>query len=176
MAIASASSLNGTGMDQRVTLISQEGQAVTTTRRACQASGFLKGLLEEMPDDEEIAPIGLETIDTATLQRAVVAMELHAAEPMATIERPLRTSMEKAVGPKFANMVTTLSDEDLIKLMTAANFLNSEFLLDLTCANLACLLTNKTVDEIRERWGLKDDLTPEEREKLKEMYGWAYQA
>jgi S-phase kinase-associated protein 1 len=65
--------------------------------------------------------------------------------------------------------------EALFSLIMAANFLDVKSLLDLTCATVANMLKNKTPDEIRREFNIKNDLTPEEEEEIKRESAWLYQ-
>ena len=60
--------------------------------------------------------------------------------------------------------------------MLAANFLDIKSLLDLCSAKLASWITSKSVEEIREFFGIENDYTPEEEAKIKEENMWAQEA
>ena len=52
--------------------------------------------------------------------------------------------------------------DDLIDLIVAANFLDIEGLINLGCAKIASMIKGKSVEEIREIFGIVNDFTPEE--------------
>ena len=58
--------------------------------------------------------------------------------------------------------------------MLAANYLNIKTLLDLTCTSVAHRIKNKTTEEIRQTFGLKNDFTPEEEEEIRKEDQWAF--
>ncbi|RZC64079.1 hypothetical protein C5167_025828, partial [Papaver somniferum] len=55
----------------------------------------------------------------------------------------------------------------LFDLILAANYLNIEELLDLTCQTVADMIKGKTPEEIRKTFNIKNDFTPEEEEELR---------
>ncbi|KAI1731282.1 skp1 family, dimerization domain-containing protein [Ditylenchus destructor] len=58
------------------------------------------------------------------------------------------------------------------ELLTAANYLDIKHLYLYGCQKLAERIKDKTNEEIREMFGLKDDLTPEEKEEVKRENVW----
>lgn len=54
----------------------------------------------------------------------------------------------------------------------AANYLNIKSLLDLTCAKVASMIKGKSPEQIREMFGIENDFTPEEEEKIREENKW----
>jgi S-phase kinase-associated protein 1 len=60
----------------------------------------------------------------------------------------------------------------LIELIMAANYLNIKDLLDLTCAKVASMIKGKSPEQIREMFGIENDFTPEEEEKIREENKW----
>ena len=62
----------------------------------------------------------------------------------------------------------SLQDEDIFKLILASNFLFIQSLLDLTCSKIAEYISEcDTSEEIRKRFNIKNDFTPEEEEEIK---------
>merc|ERR1712070_316405 len=63
-------------------------------------------------------------------------------------------------------------DETLFNLILAANYLDIKTLLDLTCKTVADEIKGKTPEEIRIRFNIKNDFTPEEEEEVKRENAW----
>ena len=65
-----------------------------------------------------------------------------------------------------------VDDESLFSLILAANYLNLKPLLDLACKAVADEIKGKTPDEIRSRFNIKNDFTPEEEEQVQAENAW----
>ena len=59
--------------------------------------------------------------------------------------------------------------------MQAANYLSIKNLLDLTCETVACMMKGKTVEEIRKKFNIKNDYTPQEEEEVRGENQWAFE-
>lgn len=59
--------------------------------------------------------------------------------------------------------------------MQAADYLNIKNLLDLTCETVACMMKGKTLEEIRKKFNIKNDYTPQEEEKVRGENQWAFE-
>lgn len=72
-----------------------------------------------------------------------------------------------------SEFLDNLSDEPLFKLVTAANYLNIKSLLDITCKHIADEIKKcNTPQEIRRRFNIKNDFTPEEEEEVRRENAW----
>merc|ERR1712146_184399 len=58
-------------------------------------------------------------------------------------------------------------DDDTLFNLILANYLDIKSLLDLTCKTVADEIKGKTPEEIRIRFNIKNDFTPEEEEEVK---------
>lgn len=65
-----------------------------------------------------------------------------------------------------------IDQKDLFELILAANYLNIQPLLDLTCKTVANMIKGKTPEEIRKTFNIKNDFTPEEEEKVRKDNEW----
>ncbi|KAI5066572.1 hypothetical protein GOP47_0019196 [Adiantum capillus-veneris] len=63
----------------------------------------------------------------------------------------------------------------LFDLILAANYLNIQTLLDLTCQTVADMIKNKTPEEIRRIFNIVNDFTPEEEEEVRRENQWAFE-
>lgn len=62
---------------------------------------------------------------------------------------------------------------NLIDLTAAANYLAMEPLLDVCCKSIANQMSGLSVEELRVKFNIPNDFTPEEESKLKAEFGWA---
>ncbi|KAH0773779.1 hypothetical protein KY290_010916 [Solanum tuberosum] len=63
----------------------------------------------------------------------------------------------------------------LYDLILAANFLNDKEILDMICQEVADRIKGKTSEEIRKEFDIKNDFTPEEKEKIRKENAWAFE-
>jgi S-phase kinase-associated protein 1 len=70
-----------------------------------------------------------------------------------------------------------VEDEVLFNLILAANFLDIKDLLDMTCKTVAEYIKQcKTPEEIRQRFNIPNDFTPEEEEEVRKENAWCEDA
>lgn len=60
----------------------------------------------------------------------------------------------------------------LFELILAANYLEFKPLLDTCCRRVANMIKGKSPEEIRKQFGIKNDFTPEEEEKVRKENEW----
>lgn len=73
---------------------------------------------------------------------------------------------------EWDNKFLAIEKEQLFELYKTANYLEIEELLNICSKYIAEIITGKDVDWTREYFGEPDDLTPEEKEKIKEENKW----
>jgi S-phase kinase-associated protein 1 len=56
--------------------------------------------------------------------------------------------------------------------LQAANFLDIQSLLDLTCKTVADMIKGKTPEQIRQEFDIQNDFTPEELEEVRRDNAW----
>ncbi|XP_024006168.1 LOW QUALITY PROTEIN: SKP1-like protein 11 [Eutrema salsugineum] len=76
-----------------------------------------------------------------------------------------------------AEFMNCIDQPTLFNLMLAANFLNIKSLLDLTCQEVADLITGKTPQEtqIRTMFNIENDFTPEEEAPIRQESQWVFE-
>ena len=71
------------------------------------------------------------------------------------------------------NFIENINDDVLFEIILAANYLDIKDLLDLSCKKVADDIKKcKTPQEIRRRYNIKNDFTPEEEEEIRKENDW----
>ena len=124
--------------------------------------------------DEEQPVIHVHNVESEALKKIIDYVEYHDIYPAEEIEKPLRGKVEDVIcdwDKKFLEMDYSL----LIELIMASNYLDMKNLLDLTCAKIANLIKGKSPEQIKDMFGIENDFTPEEEEKIREENRVPYQ-
>lgn len=80
--------------------------------------------------------------------------------------------MREVVQPIYADYIE-IDQNDVFNLIVAANYLDIVPLIDLCFAKIASFIKGKTVEQIREKLNIVNDLTPEEEAEIREENSWA---
>lgn len=83
---------------------------------------------------------------------------------------------EKSLKKWDAEFVKVLDRPTLFELILAANFLNIEGLLYLTCKVVADSIKDRSLEESRQILNIKSDYTPEEEAKFRKENAWAFES
>jgi len=100
-------------------------------------------------------------VDSQTLAKVIEYLKYHQ-----------RADDESLDDPLWDVNYVKVDDETLFNLILAANYLDIKPLLDLTCKAVADEIKGKTPEEIRTRFNIKNDFTPEEEEEVKRENAW----
>ena len=124
-------------------------------------------------DNEEILTIKLDNLSSEVLLKVINFLEKYNNSPFEKIEKPLKSDdLSYCVGKEYLEFLDSMEMDLLFEVIKAANFLEIESLLDLTCAKVATMLKGKSVEEIRQTFGIENDFTPEEEEEIKKENAW----
>lgn len=154
-----------------IKIATKEKDVFETEVETVALSDTLRNLIEEL-DDPGAETIPIFNLTTRQWKLVEKYMEHHKTEPPRTLERPLRSSVEDIISD-WDKAYISMSDEDLFEAAMGAMELNIKPLVDLLAATIASAINGKTPAQIRERFKLPDDLTPEEKIRLEEDCRWA---
>lgn len=127
-------------------LISKEGTEFEVELSAARASNLVRSLVEENQDED----VPLQTVSTPVLARIVEFMQYHVHTPLQPIAKPLRSAdASQCFAPEwYCTFIAQFSENELVELASAANFLDLPPLLDLSCAAIALSFRTKTTEEL----------------------------
>lgn len=146
-------------------------------------SKLITELLEE--DDEEVPEIILDKINKETFLKVLEFAKNNWNKDEEEISKPLPSILEEDITDKYniefvKSLVPDVKDRDLTsedtkmlrEVLEAANYLIMNNLLHLTAAKAASIIRGKSSEQIRLMFGLEDDLTDEEKERIREENKW----
>ena len=168
------SSSTATDGEMKVTLTSHEGTEIEVPLSVAKMSELVKTMVPT--DDDEMTEIGsipLPNVKTEVLTKVVEFCTHYQESPMDAIEKPLNSGqIREVVGDEWYASFVDVPQEMLFELILAANFMNIQPLLDLTCATVASLIKGKSPEEIRQCFNIVNDFSPEEEAQVREENKW----
>ncbi|KAH7693076.1 hypothetical protein AAVH_39894 [Aphelenchoides avenae] len=112
-------------------------------------------------------PIRLANVSGVILGKVIQWCEHHRNYPVVQIGQ--RSDEIPTWDMQFLNV----DQGTLFELVRASNYLDVRGLLDVSCKMVARMIKDKTPDEIRQKFGIEDDLTPEEKEQIRKENAWS---
>ncbi|XBH96431.1 hypothetical protein VPH35_086818 [Triticum aestivum] len=132
------------------------------------ASVMIKGMLE---DDVAVDVIPLPNVTGRILSRILDYVNRHFSDPVGvTSSCPGADDTLRRFDDSFVHV-----DQDtLFDLLLAANFLDMQSLLDLTCKAVADQISGRTLEEIRKKFNIVNDYTKDEEQEVRRENSWAF--
>ena len=142
-------------------LKSSDGKTFEVNEKILSTSKFFKDLINDYPQpDQEIT---INQVDGKNLEKIIEYLKHYETEKPKEIPKPLPNNDLKSILSEWDyNFINPLSIADLIDLINAANFLDIGDLVALTAAKLAAEMLTGSIEEVRDKFGIKCDMTEEE--------------
>lgn len=140
----------------------QKVGVIKVSKKAIMLSKTIANMIQDVPSsnpDEEEIPI--QNINPETMQKVI---------DFCVFYREEHTEDEKKVWHE--NFFHHAPKQVIFECVSAANFLDISSLLDLCCEEIANRIRNKSVQEMREFFGVVNDFTPEEEEQIRKENEW----
>ncbi|PWA48391.1 S-phase kinase-associated protein 1-like, SKP1/BTB/POZ domain protein [Artemisia annua] len=148
-----------------IVLRSSDGETFELEETAALQSETIKHMIE---DGCAGSAIPTPNITGKILSKVVEYLNKH-------VETPKGATKVTAEDLKaFDAKLVDVEQADLFAIILAANYLNIKALLKLACQTVADMARGKTVQQIRDHFNIKNDLTPEEEEKIRFENAWAF--
>lgn len=138
-----------------VILLSSEGVSFPIQRDQAAFSRLVRDAVEDLEGDEDVK-IPLPNLSTAMLQKVV------------------EWRREGGHQDAWSDVFGGADIQELFKLLDAANYLDAQQLLDLTCDRISAQLENKSEEELRELLQVEDDFTAAEKAQIRKETKWAF--
>eukprot|EP00584_Thalassiosira_punctigera_P009585 CAMPEP_0172547008 /NCGR_PEP_ID=MMETSP1067-20121228/16650_1 /TAXON_ID=265564 ORGANISM="Thalassiosira punctigera, Strain Tpunct2005C2" /NCGR_SAMPLE_ID=MMETSP1067 /ASSEMBLY_ACC=CAM_ASM_000444 /LENGTH=180 /DNA_ID=CAMNT_0013334025 /DNA_START=43 /DNA_END=585 /DNA_ORIENTATION=- len=160
-----------------IKLISRGGESFELPYAAARLSQTVKDAQPCEDDEDNDSPEDVEIlkVDTPCLEKVVEFLKHHQIEPLNEIKTPLEDNTFEGVVKQewYQKFVKGVDQPMLFDLVTAANFMAIQPLLDLTCLQVSCQLMGKSAEEIRVILNIPK-LTPEEEAKARQEHRWIF--
>tara|TARA_B100000963_G_scaffold94477_1_gene81373 strand:+ start:149 stop:619 length:471 start_codon:yes stop_codon:yes gene_type:complete len=144
-----------------VKLKSKQEELFEVETKTAFRSITIKNMVEDTGLDINV-PVPM--VDSSTLVKVIEYLKYHQRAEEETIPEDEQTRWDKDY--------IKVDDETLFNTILAANYLDIKPLLDLTCKAVADEIKGKSPEEIRVRFNIKNDFTPEEEEEVKRENAW----
>ena len=118
-------------------------------------SATLKNLVEDVGTD---CTIPIPNVDSKSFKKILEYLSHHKSD-----------TKDGAWDTEFTAQMT---QDDLFELLLATNFLDIESLMNLLCSAAAGLMKEKSVEELREMFGIENDFTEAEERENAEANKW----
>ena len=158
-----------------INITSSDSENYVMSKNLYQHSKYLKNLVISSQEisEEIVSSVPLNNVSSMVLIKIIDFLEKYDNSPFEKIEKPLKSDdLSYCVGKEYLDFLESMELELLFEVIKAANFLEIESLLDLTCAKVATMLKGKSVEEIRNTFGIENDFTPEEEEEIRKENAW----
>ncbi|XP_042040812.1 SKP1-like protein 11 [Salvia splendens] len=164
--MASSSSIVEASAKKTIVLISKEKQNFEVNEAAAMLSNTVKNMIEDGCTE---GGIPLPNVDSATLAKVLEYCNAHAAAAAADgdlnkFDSDYKKSLED---DRVQNM--------LFDVILAANYMDIASLLNLTCQLVADMMKGKTPEQIRTKFHIINDYTPEEEAAVRRENQWAFE-
>ena len=142
-------------------LKSEDGQLFEVEESILFVSKYIKDLVDLYPDPD--SEININQVDGKNLSKIIEYLRHYENSKPKEIPKPLTNSDLKQILPSWDfNFINSLSLEECIDLANAATYLHINGLIELSTVKLASEMLNGTVEQVREKFGIKSDMTEEE--------------
>ena len=136
-----------------ITLVSYDSTRKSIDEKSAKMSILINDYSKDFPNAE----IHLNNIDGDTLIKIKEYLDHYKEKNPKIIPKPLPKKDFKEVVNDWDYNYINIEIEKIFNIMLAANFLNIEPLINLTCAKISSLITGKKPEEIRRILGMGKD-------------------
>ncbi|KAH9613170.1 hypothetical protein KSS87_022154, partial [Heliosperma pusillum] len=157
-----------TATSKKILLKSSDGEDFEVDEIVALESQTIKHMIE---DDCADNAIPLPNVTATILSKVIEYCKKHVDAAAAKTADTTTSTAASVVGDdelkKWDEEFVKVDQSTLFDLILAANYLNIQNLLDLTCQTVADMIKGKTPEEIRKTFNIINDFTPEEEEEIR---------
>lgn len=148
-------------MDKKIVCVSSDGEKCEIDEISSKKSELLTQIFADFKENMEETQL---SDITGNILKKVFEYLIHYKEEEPTkIPKPLPSAeLEEVCGEWDLQFINSMSLDDVLDLINAANFFSIRPLLELSCAKIASEMYGKTTEEIREKFDIENDLDEED--------------
>lgn len=136
----------------------------------------IEGNYDDDDEEEDIRDIPIPNVKAAVLAKVIEYCTHFQQQEMTPITTPLKSSkVEDLVQPWYFEFCSSMDQNMLFELVSAANYMDIKPLLDLACLAVAVYIKGKSAEELRRIFNMAEEFSPEEEEQVREENSWAQQ-
>ena len=154
----------------KVIMISLDGEQFELSTKAAMRSQLVKDSIDESKEDT--IEFTANKVKGNILKKVVEYLEHYKDKEPKEIERPLPSSNFSECVDKWDFDFMDITLDLIFEILLAANYLDIKPLLELSSAKVASILKGKTIEEIKQTFGITNDFTPEEEQQIIEENKW----
>ena len=159
-----------------VSLVSKEGEKFQVSTEIKNMSQLINDILEDNGEEAQCEDIPLTQVSSKFLNVIIEYCTHYDFKKTKTdIIAPLVSKVPKEFikDPWEVQFIMQFTEDELIDLIQAANYMNIPAIFELACAMIASELKGKDFNEMKRRYGLDDvNYTPAEEEEILKQYPW----
>jgi len=148
---------------EKIKLRTKDEEIFEVEKHIAEMSTTLEYIIEDTDEGEEMI-IPVPTITSNTLTTVIRYCKYHFDSE--------QKSLSAVETQTWDHNYMKMDDQHIFELILAANYLDIKSLLDLTCKTVANEIKGKTTEEIRVRFDITNDFTPEEEEEIRQENRW----
>ncbi|XP_021756185.1 SKP1-like protein 1A [Chenopodium quinoa] len=154
---------------RKIILKSADNKLFEIGGNAAMLSQTIKNLIEDIGESND--PIPLHNVSSTILLKIIQYCNKHVEEEnKAESETPNNDDLKQ-----WDADFLKVDENILFDLVLAANYMEIKSLLDLTSHRPADMIKEMTPEEIRMKFNIKNDYTPEDEEKVRKENQWAFE-
>ncbi|CAI2379824.1 unnamed protein product [Moneuplotes crassus] len=132
---------------------------------------LIRSIIEDS-DYDPLLPIHLREVSSSTFPHILTYLNLYSTSPYdfkAKVQKPLQSNILSDVIPEeYAKFISEFTLEEVYELLCAANYLDNQGLLLLSSIRIASEMRGKSVEELREMFGVEPGFSKEELKEIEE--------
>eukprot|EP00331_Platyophrya_macrostoma_P022438 CAMPEP_0176451440 /NCGR_PEP_ID=MMETSP0127-20121128/27839_1 /TAXON_ID=938130 /ORGANISM="Platyophrya macrostoma, Strain WH" /LENGTH=174 /DNA_ID=CAMNT_0017839499 /DNA_START=44 /DNA_END=568 /DNA_ORIENTATION=+ len=160
--------------DLTIKIQTKDGKEFKVTDKITQFSKFIATTVEDSNMVDDHIPMD---ISSELLQKILEFFQhfTYDLSKVKTIQKPLTSSNYAHITDEWCEgFFKSLTEDQVNEIIMAGSYLQSPVLFDYSCAYLACPFKTISIDELRQKYDIAEELTPEIEEQIKKDYPYLF--